>query len=119
MYTIKDVVIYTNFRLNAASDTTANTGTLYKGYNVVDRNKQFKPYLFETAMQFQPNDIYNRKDHNLSLSRIINMGVFKFVKNRFEKVPNSSFAQLNTLLLPHAISEKVNPRRDQWYLKKQ
>ncbi|MDF2191558.1 BamA/TamA family outer membrane protein [Paraflavitalea sp. CAU 1676] len=96
MYTIKDVMIYTNFRLNAASDTTANTGTLYKGYNVVDRNKQFKPYLFETAMQFQPNDIYNRKDHNLSLSRIINMGVFKFVKNRFEKVPNSPFAQLNT-----------------------
>lgn len=96
MYTIKDVVIYTNFRLNAESDTSKRGGTLFKGYTVVDRNKNYKPYLFETAMQFEPNDIYNRRDHNLSLTRLINMGVFKFVKNRFEKVPNSPFAQLNT-----------------------
>lgn len=96
MYTIKDVVIYTNFRLNATSDTSNRGVQTYKGYSVVDRGKLYKPYLFEQAMQFDPNDIYNRRDHNLSLSRLINLGVFKFVKNRFEKVPNSPFAQLNT-----------------------
>lgn len=96
MYTIKDVVIYTNFRLNANTDSSRRGGELYKGYTVVDRAKLYKPYLFEQAMQFQPNDIYNRKDHNLSLNRLINLGVFKFVKNRFERDTTSPFAQLNT-----------------------
>ncbi len=64
--------------------------------------KLYKPYLFEQAMQFEPNDIYNRKDHNLSLNRLINLGVFKFVKNRFERDTTTPFAQLNTLL-PHAV----------------
>jgi outer membrane protein assembly factor BamA len=97
LYTIKDVFIYTNFRLNqSASDTSRKGAELYKGYYVVDRNHTYKPYLFEQAMQFKPNDIYNRKDHNLSLNRLVNLGVFKFVKNRFERVANSPFAQLNT-----------------------
>jgi len=96
MYTIKDVVIYTNFRLNAATDSSRNTGQVYKGYTVIDRGKLYKPYLFEQAMQFEPNDIYNRKDHNLSLNRLINLGVFKFVKNRFERDTTTPFAQLNT-----------------------
>jgi outer membrane protein insertion porin family len=96
MYTIKDVFIFTNFRLNAAAGDTANkNATFYKGYYVVDRGKKYKPYLFEQAMQFNPNDIYNRQDHNLSLNRLVSLGVFKFVKNRFE-VAKSPFAQLNT-----------------------
>lgn len=97
MYTIKDIVIYTNFRLNqAASDTARRYGQFYQGYYVVDSNRRYKPYLFSQAMQFNPNDIYNRQDHNLSLNRLVNLGVFKFVKNRFERVANSPFAQLNT-----------------------
>lgn len=96
MYTIKDVVIFTNFRLNAASDTVLKDAKPYLGYYVVDRGNKYKPYLFSQAMQFDPNDIYNRKDHNLSLNRLVNLGVFKFVKNRFERVANSPFAQLNT-----------------------
>lgn len=96
MYTIKDIVIYTNYRLNqAASDTARRYGQFYQGYYVVDSNRRYKPYLFSQAMQFNPNDIYNREDHNLSLNRLVNLGVFKFVKNRFERVANSPFAQLN------------------------
>lgn len=97
MFTIKDVVIYTNYRLNeAATDTIQKGGVLYKGYYLVDRQKKYKPYLFEQAMQFGKGDIYNRTDHNLSLNRLITMGVFKFVKNRFEVAPKSPYAELNS-----------------------
>ena len=37
-------------------------------------------------MQFRQNDIYNRTEHNAPLRRLINLNVFKFVKNRFEPV---------------------------------
>jgi outer membrane protein assembly factor BamA len=97
LYTIKDVYIFTNFRLNqSANDTLLKNAVLYKGYYVVDRAKTYKPYLFQQSMQFDPGDIYSRTDHNLSLNRLISLGVFKFVKNRFEVVPNSPFSQLNT-----------------------
>jgi outer membrane protein assembly factor BamA len=40
-------------------------------------------------MRFDSGDVYNRTDHNLTLSRLINLGVFKFVKNKFEDSPDS------------------------------
>ena len=36
-------------------------------------------------MQFDSADVYNRTDHNLTLNRLINLDLFKFVKNRFEQ----------------------------------
>jgi outer membrane protein insertion porin family len=35
-------------------------------------------------MLFQPNDVYNRTDHNQTLRRLMDLNVYKFVKNRFE-----------------------------------
>ncbi|RYY53970.1 MAG: hypothetical protein EOO09_16010 [Chitinophagaceae bacterium] len=85
VYTIKDVWIFPTFRLgSASSDTLKNGATLYKGYYVVDRRKRYKPKMFAEAMRFERGDVYNRTDQNTSLNRLVNLGVFKFVKNRFE-----------------------------------
>jgi outer membrane protein assembly factor BamA len=40
--------------------------------------------MFTRTMNFKPGDIYNRTDHNMTLSRLVNLDLFKFVKNRFE-----------------------------------
>ena len=69
--------------------------TYYEGYYVLDRQKQYKPRLFKHTIQFEPGDIYNRTDHNATLSRLVNLGLFKFVKNRLEVVPNIDSAKLN------------------------
>lgn len=67
----------------------------YQGFYVIDRQKLHKPILFEQALQFRPNDVYNRTNHNLSLNRLINLGVFKFVKNRFEEAPSVDSQKLD------------------------
>lgn len=86
VYYINDVFIYSNYSLNSArADTLHSKGVLYGGYHVIDPAGKFKPKLFTTAMQFSPNEIYNRSDHNRSLNRLINLNVFKFVKNRFQR----------------------------------
>ena len=93
-FKINDIYIYSNYNLaTAAVDTTTSNITFYKGYYVVDKNKMYKASLFEKIMLFRPGEYYSRTDHNLSLSRLINLGVYKFVKNRFEQVPDS--AKLN------------------------
>lgn len=94
-YTINEINIYSNYTLETADiDTSHAYETFYHGYYVIDKDKMFRPQLFENIMQFKPNDIYNRKAHNLALNRLINLGVFKFVKNRFEVDPDVD--ELNT-----------------------
>lgn len=91
IFKINDVYIYSNYSLNTARfDTLHSHGSNYKGYHIVDKENKFKPYLFEETMQFKPGDVYNRTDHNQTLNRLINLNVFKFVKNRFEVVPVDS-----------------------------
>jgi outer membrane protein assembly factor BamA len=98
-YVIDSVFIYSAYRLNATrADTARETVNLYGGYYIVDPRKRFKPKLFPRILRFDSGDVYNRKDHNLSLNRLINLDVFKFVKNRFEISSNSEgdTGRLNT-----------------------
>lgn len=96
-YRIKDVFIYPNYYLSTSrADTSKKNAAYYKGYYVVDRHKKYKPRLFEQSMQFNPGDWYNRTDHNQTISRLINLGLFKFVKNRFEVVQGVDSPMLNT-----------------------
>jgi outer membrane protein insertion porin family len=97
VYRINDIYIFTSFNLNtAATDTIKASATYYKGYYLVDKRKNYKPQLFSQTMQFNPGDIYTRTDHTATLSRLINLNLFKFVKNRFEVAPGTDSAKLNT-----------------------
>lgn len=88
-YVIDSVYIFTDYRLNGTrSDTSLQRKALYGGYYIVDPRNRFRPKLFPQIMRFDSGDVYNRNDHNLTLSRLINLNVFKFVKNRFDVTPS-------------------------------
>ena len=90
-YTINDVFIYSGYNLTTANlDTNKANSQFYQGFYIIDRRKRFKPKMFVQAMQFSPGELYNRTDHNLSINRLINLNEFKFVRNRFEPVPDSA-----------------------------
>jgi outer membrane protein insertion porin family len=98
VYTINDVYLYTNYRLNKGrrkvdSTDKKNDTTFYERYYIIGDPHKYKPFIFTQAMQFSPGDLYNRTDQNTALNRLVNMGTFKFVKNEF--VPISNW-QLNT-----------------------
>lgn len=96
VYTINKVFIFPGYRLSSPASDTSKTGMdFYKGYYVLDKQKLYKPRMFEHTMQFAPGDIYNRTDHNTTLSRLVNLGLFKFVKNRLEVVKGIDSAKLD------------------------
>lgn len=96
VFRIKDVFIYGSYSLNTAeSDTSKIQARVFEGYHVIDRNNRFKPKLFAQIMKFQPGEVYNRTDHNLTLSRLVHLNLFKFVKNRFEINSNTDSAFLD------------------------
>ncbi|HEU4472278.1 MAG TPA: BamA/TamA family outer membrane protein [Flavisolibacter sp.] len=91
VYRINRVYIYSGYSLNTARiDTLLENSEPYKGFNIIDRRKRYKPKLFEESMQFRPGEVYNRTDHNMTLNRLINLNLFKFVKNRFEAARTDS-----------------------------
>jgi hypothetical protein len=91
IYKVNDVYIYSNYSLNTAQeDTSLAHSHFFKGYYMVDKANRFHPGLFQETMQFAPGEVYNRTDHNLTLNRLINLDLFKFVKNRFEEVPDTA-----------------------------
>jgi outer membrane protein insertion porin family len=86
IYKIKNVQIYAGYSLNMERiDSSMSQAQYYKGYYIIDRRKRFKPSLFSETMKFKPGDVYNRTNHNFTLNRLVNLDLFKFVKNRFEK----------------------------------
>ncbi|HEY1024676.1 MAG TPA: BamA/TamA family outer membrane protein [Sphingobacteriaceae bacterium] len=96
VYTIDDVYIYPNFSLDQTeADTSKAKAVYFEGYNVIDNEKLFEPPVFSRTMFFKPGDVYNRREHNLALNRLVNLGTFKFVKNRFEVVDDTDSAKLD------------------------
>ncbi len=89
-YRINNVFIYSGYNLSTANlDTNKSAAKLYDGYYVIDRRNRFKPKMFADIMRFENGDLYNRTDHNLTLNRLINLNEFRYVKNRFEPLPDT------------------------------
>ncbi len=95
-YRIGDVIIYADYSLAADTTFSKATANFYDSFYVVDPYKKFNPRMFRRNIRFHPGDIYNRNDHNLTLSRLVSLGVYKFVKARFEEVDTVNDRRLNT-----------------------
>lgn len=90
-FTIDKVIVFPNYNIDEVKlgryGIPAHIDTIsaykYEDIYVMDHDNKFKPKIFDRALYFKTGDLYNRSDHNLTLSRLINLGVFKFVKNEF------------------------------------
>ena len=89
VFHIKDVIVFANYNVHADTSINVSDVPRYHGYIIIDSGNLFKPKIFATALVFKPGDVYNRRDHDLSLSRLISLGVFKFVKIRFDEKDTS------------------------------
>ncbi|HEX5150141.1 MAG TPA: BamA/TamA family outer membrane protein [Parafilimonas sp.] len=90
-YYINDVYVFTDFDING--DTSLIGARNFHGYTIIDPDNKFRPTIFRRTLVFDSGDLYNRTDHNLSLNRLITLGVYKFVKVRFE--PADTAEKLN------------------------
>jgi outer membrane protein insertion porin family len=79
-FKINKIIIYPNYALNQDSLTKVEK---YRDFTIIGNDNLFEPRIFDRTLYFQKDDLYNRRDHNLSLSRLVNLGTFKFVKNQF------------------------------------
>jgi len=93
IYHIGNVVVYAQYDMR--SDTSLKRAyTTPEGYHIVDTAKFLRPIVFRKTLVFKPGDLYRRDDHNTSLNRLVSLGVFKFVKARFQPASDVDTNQL-------------------------
>ena len=85
IYRINEVVVFADYDVHADTSIDVSSMPKFQGYTIVDPQKMFKPQIFTRALVFKSGDVYNRRNHDLSLNRLISLGVFKFVKIRFDE----------------------------------
>jgi outer membrane protein insertion porin family len=90
-YTINHISIFPNYTLLNPPPDTSKEGMLdYDNLWIRDTVHQFKPELFRRVITYRPGKTYSSKDQNTSLNRLINLGTFKFVKNIYIVLKDSS-----------------------------
>ncbi len=85
IYRINEVVVFADYDVHADTSIDVSSLPKFQGYTIIDPKKMFKPQIFTRALVFKSGDVYNRRNHDLSLNRLISLGVFKFVKIRFDE----------------------------------
>ena len=94
-YTIKNINIYPNYNIRRDSVLRTLTPTQYNDFNIYDNRNTFKPKLFDRLVFFKKGENYNRKDHNQSLNRMVNLGAFRDVRAEFLPIDSFKNNQLN------------------------
>jgi outer membrane protein assembly factor BamA len=94
-YTIKNINIYPNYNLRRDSLLRSLTPLQYNDFNIYDNRNTFKPKLFDRLVFFKKGENYNRKDHNQSLNRMVNIGAFQDVRAEFLPIDSFKNNQLN------------------------
>lgn len=101
-YTIKNINIYPSYSLRRDSILRHMPPLVYNDFNIYDDRNTFKPRIFDRLVFFKKGEAYNRKDHNQSLNRMVNIGAFQDVRAEF--LPVDSFKNnqldLNIFLTP-------------------
>ena len=89
-YRINRIVVFPNYSLVSTQlDTSVFGAVKYDGLLIKDSAKVFKPRLFAQTITYRPGNLYSSRMQNSTLNRLINLGAFKFVKNRFEALKDS------------------------------
>lgn len=93
IYRIANAYIFPNYSISDDFSNDLMEATQHGDFYLADPEHKWKAKTFERIIFFKPGDIYNRTDHNRTLSNMVSLGAFKFVKNRFEETGDS--ARLN------------------------
>ncbi len=96
IYTIANIYIYSGYALNRDSvNVPAGDTVNVDGYNYIDLDNRFDPGVIIRSVFFVKGSPYTRHDHDQTLNRLMNLGVFKFVNIRFVDADSAGMARLN------------------------
>jgi hypothetical protein len=89
--TIRKITLFPNYTLlTPPPDTSRAALKETDGIYIRDTLNKIKPSALIRAVTYRPGSLYSIKKQNKTLNRFINLGMYKFVKNRYEPVKDTT-----------------------------
>lgn len=84
-YVLNNIYILPSYSLNKDSTHRNKADTIeYEGYHYINTDSAFHPSAIVRSVFLKKGDAYSRKAHNLTITRLMGMGVFKFANVIFK-----------------------------------
>ncbi len=104
---INAIVLFPNYSLLRPPPDTSRRGMiLYDRIYIRDTINKLKPAALVRQVTYRPDTLYNLNQHNQTLNRFMNMGVFKFVKSRYENAGDTVHPHLLNVYYYFTIMKK-------------
>lgn len=98
IYTINKVYMYPDYqREDTASYGTGDT-VQRENISIISKDLKYRPEALICANFFHHGNLYSREDHELTLNRLSDLGVFRFVNITFEEIRDTTPYQLNVII---------------------
>jgi len=96
-YTINNIFIYPEYSLveGGYQIATPQDAEAYKGYYFIDPNRTFRKFALARTMFFHKGELYNQDRQTQTISQLVGMGTFRFVKSNFLPVNRGRTNQLD------------------------
>ena len=96
-YTINNIYLFPDYSLRQGGYqlSSPDSSSFYKGYYIIDPDHTFRNFALAKTMFFKTGDLYNRDAHSASISQLVGLGTFKFVKNNFVPTRNPNEHKLD------------------------
>jgi outer membrane protein insertion porin family len=91
-----DIYVYSGYSLTRDTVTgPAGDTVTIGGDHYVDLDRKFDPPSILRSVFFKKGNPYRKEDHDLTLNRLMDLGVFKFVNIRFEETDSAGVPRLD------------------------
>ncbi|MBL6445109.1 BamA/TamA family outer membrane protein [Fulvivirga sp. 29W222] len=84
IYHISDIYVYPNYRFEGTEVTGNVDTTMVNGIHYIHSDNAFKPEVITRHVRIKEGDIYTKEAELVSLNRLIQLDVFKFVNVDFK-----------------------------------
>lgn len=101
IYTLDEVNVYPGYTLDTDTAMLQRYRVKIDSFNYFDRLNKFRPRVITRVINLDVGNIYSREAHDLTLSHLMDLGVFKFVNIKYAEVyPDSNLLRTNIYLTP-------------------
>lgn len=91
---IGNIFVYPDYTLGSDGYTRTRSTRSMKMYDdrmyIIDPKNSIRKKVLANHIFFKPGQLYNRYDHNQTINQLVNLNMFKFVKNNFVQNPDSA-----------------------------
>jgi len=106
-YRVNNIFIHPSYSLADELLIIKHDTLLINGYHYITTDKKFDPEAIIRSVALQQNKLYSSRDHDMTLSRLTSMGVFKFVNIRFKETDTISHNKLDCFIYLTPLSNRA------------